>query len=75
MLGWGEDGRVCVCVLGSGGGQQQVSGLIKGSSIKVIEMNPPLLSWSNSLYTPQWRKVDEEGGGEGCLKNPCLFWH
>lgn len=74
------EGCVCVCVGEWGGsaagiGLLQMSWLIKGSSIKVIEMNPPLLSWSNSLYTPQWRKVDEEGGGEGCLKNPCLFWH
>lgn len=49
-LGWGWRG-VCVCVCGVGGwrgsaagiGPLQMRWLIKGSSIKVIEMNPPSL--------------------------------
>lgn len=73
-LGWGWRG-VWVRMERWGGGSAagigplQMSWLIKGSSIKVIEMHP------FPLHAPQWIKVDGAEGGPKQGKHPCLFWH
>lgn len=72
-LGWGWR-EVRGAGSAAGIGPLQMSWLIKGSSINVIEMHP-LSSLSSPLHAPHWIKVDGAEGGPRDGKHPCFFWH